>query len=118
METTESLDGNDPAAPDSRRCSQGGIIAAGDHIAGRIPELEIRTAIRAGIGLRVKAAVTGILVFQAALRAHRERTHRGVDTVVGEGFDDGKTRTAVRAVGERVAVTPVLRAENLRGALG
>ena len=78
----------------------------------------MRAADRAGVGLRVKAAVARVVVFGLALRAHRERFHRGVRAVVGQGFDDAEARAAVRAVGERIAVTAVLRIENLAQTIG
>src|SRR5262245_60729955 len=62
---------------------------------------------RAGDGLGVKAARAGPLVLAPAFGTEREAGHRRVRTVAGHLFQDGETRPAVGAGGERVAVTAV-----------
>jgi hypothetical protein len=47
------------------------------------------------------------------LRAHLEDTHGGPGSVIGDVLNDGETGSAVGAIGERVAVSSVLRVENL-----
>ena len=49
-----------------------------------------------------------IAVFAAAVRAHGELPHRGLVPVIGEIAHDSVARAAVRAVDERIAVTPVV----------
>src|ERR1035437_9041061 len=62
------------------------------------------TARRARIRLRMEAAVGGVVVLGAALRAHGEGRHGGVRPVVRDVADDGVPRAAVGAVGEGVPV--------------
>ncbi len=66
----------------------------------------------------VEAAVEGIVVFSLAGGAHGEVGHGGEGAVVGDVFDDGVTRAAVGAVGERVAVAPVGRVEDFGQTVG
>ena len=53
------------------------------------------------------AAVCVVGVFCCALRAHLEFAHGGDGPVVGEVFDDGEARPAVRAVDKRVVVAAI-----------
>ena len=55
----------------------------------------------------------GVVVLGLARRAHREAGHRRGGPVVGHGADDRVPGTAVRAVGERVAVAAVGRVVDL-----
>ena len=66
----------------------------------------------------MKAAVEGIFVFFAAMRAHLEVLHGGVGAVIGDIGDNRKARAAVGAVGKRIAVAPVGRVEDLLEAVG
>ncbi len=68
---------------------------------------------RAGIGLSMKTAVQRILIFLAALRTHREICHRSLGPVIGNVFNNGKTRPAVGAVGKGISITPVGRVPDL-----
>jgi hypothetical protein len=61
----------------------------------------------------VETAVKGILVFPLTIRAHSEMAHGGPGTVIRDIFDNGKTGATVSAVGEGIAVAPVIRGENL-----
>ena len=65
------------------------------------------TAARAGIGLRMKPPVRRIVVLRLAVRTHREHSHRRVDPVIRYVACDRESRPAVRAVGERIPITPV-----------
>src|SRR5689334_13576580 len=65
-----------------------------------IPQLQMRAAYRTGVRLRMETAVAGIIVFSLALRTHPEAFHRTIRAVVGERFNDAKTRTTIGAVGE------------------
>ena len=67
---------------------------------------DLRPADRARHGLRVESSVLRILVFATAILAHNEPTHCGSSAIVGEFLDDREARTAVRAVGERIAIAP------------
>ncbi len=77
-----------------------------------------RPAHGAGVGLRVEAAVGGVVVLALARRAHREGRHRRERPVVGDAPRDGEARAAVRAVDERIAEAAVARREELREAVG
>src|ERR1700730_8272399 len=84
----------------------------------RCPHLQLRTTMGARIRLGVKSTVTGIMVFARAGRAHGELPHGRVRTVVRQRFEDAETGTAIRAVREWVAVTPVGRFNNVPQAIG
>ena len=70
---------------------------------------ETRSARRTCIRLRVKASVARVLILTPAGVAHRELTHRRQRPVVRDVLDDREPRTAVRAVGEGVAVAAIAR---------
>ena len=65
------------------------------------------TANGASFGLCVETAVGRIFVFGGTLGTERKIRHGGIFAVVGNGFNNGKTRTAVSAVSERVVVAPI-----------
>lgn len=89
------------------------IVKSTLRISSCVHEEEPRSAIEAGIGLRMIAAIGHVGVLGGALRAHLESAHGGHGAVVGEVLDDGEARSAVRAVDEGVVVTSVLRVEEL-----
>ena len=60
-----------------------------------------------GVGLGVKAPVGRIFVFFCTIRTQRKISHRRIFAVVGNGFNNGKARSAVGAVGKRVVVATV-----------
>lgn len=60
----------------------------------------------------MKSSISGIAVFGAASRTHREIRHRRVRSVIRHALNNRETWTAVRAVGERVSETPLCRIEN------
>ena len=70
---------------------------------------QLRPACRAGIGLRMIAAVHGIAIFLCAVRAHLKLAHGRMTAVIRDIRDDRITRPAVGAVDERIAVTAVRR---------
>src|SRR5206468_8039405 len=43
---------------------------------------------------------------------HRKVNHRGVDTIVGNLFHDGKARSAVRAICEGITISPLIRIQH------
>jgi hypothetical protein len=66
-----------------------------------------RTADGTGIGLGMKAAVRGIVIFRLTGRAHLERGHGGEGPVIRNVFDNGEPRATVRAVDEGIAIPPI-----------
>ncbi len=68
---------------------------------------------RAGIRLGMKPPICRVVVLRLALRAHRETRHRRRRTVVGHTEHDRVAGSAVRAVGEGVAVPPIIRIVDL-----
>ncbi len=83
----------------------------------RSPVAELRTAVRARHGLGVEAAVGRVAVLRLARRAERKLAHAGPGPVVRQIFDDRGPRAAVGAVGERVAIPPIGRVEQLAQAV-
>jgi len=68
---------------------------------------------RTGVGLGVEAPVGRIVVLGLAGLAHPEIPHGRPRTVIGDIFDDGEPRSAVRAVDEGISVPPVPGIEQL-----
>ena len=87
-----------------------------DRIVALLPR-DPRPAREAGVGLRMEAAVGGVGVLRRAVGAHLEALHRGRGAVVGKLVDDGEARSAVGAVDERIAVTPIGGVEQLAHAI-
>ena len=71
-------------------------------------QLQRRPADGASIGLRMEAAVSWVCVLRCAGSAHGKARHGGGGAIVGDVLNDGVARAAVGAVGERVAVAPVV----------
>ena len=92
------------------------VLPFGERSSRLIEPLELRSAVRAGVGLGVKAPVWWRLVFFLAGVAHREAAHCGVGAVVRKVEDDAEAWPAMRAVRERIAEAPVGRIEDLREA--
>src|SRR5208337_2106453 len=131
METTQSLDrGNFPFTNRLRRGQQSIVAALGrarlfSHL-GKVggvlpnaatPQFQPRAADLAGVRLGVEAAVARVVVLCLALRAHREHFHRSVRPVVGQGFDDAETRTAMGAIREWITVAAIFWVENFAEAI-
>ena len=68
----------------------------------------------AGDRFGVEAAVGRIEVFRTTGLAHCERRHRCFGAIKRNTFDNAETRSAMRAVGERVAKTALGRVFNFR----
>ena len=81
--------------------------AVGRHLAPTY----MRTALEASIGLGMESPVFGIGVLMRAFRAHRELAHGRARAIVRQLVDDREAWAAVRAVDERIAITPVGRVE-------
>ena len=109
----EAFPGND--ATGAEQIGDAGEDGAGGLGRGRgsgwpvvsIVEDEARAADRAGVGLRVEAAILGVLVLAEAVGAHGEFRHGGHGAVVGNVEDDAVARAAVGAVGEGVVVAAI-----------
>src|ERR1017187_2523799 len=85
--------------------------------AATFPQFKMRAANGARIRLGMEAAVARVVVFGPALQAHRERLHRSVRAVIGQGFDDAEARATVGAVGERITVASVFGIEDFAQAI-
>lgn len=77
----------------------------------------MRPAIKAGIGLRVKATVERIGILRGTLRAHGKTVHRGSRSVIRQRSDDGKAWAAVSAVDKGVVIASVGGIEQLAQAI-
>jgi hypothetical protein len=113
MKPTQALDGNNASAAEQMGCLVEGLIVPGQNLAVCIPELEMRSTLSTGIGLGVEAAIARVLVFGLASLAHDEAAHGRVGAVVRQGLNDAETRPAVRAVRERITVTPISRLSDI-----
>ena len=72
-----------------------------------------RAARRAGNRLSVKAAIRRIAILRRTVRTHAEWPHRRGAAIVGNRFNDRQPRSALRAVGERIAESSCRRVQNL-----
>jgi len=97
----EALDGDDVSLHD-QRCHRVVLVEHAEGF-GRedaaigSAQLGTRPAGEAGDGLRVVAAIGGVLVLGPAGVAYGKASHRGVVPIVGNALDDGVARTAVRS---------------------
>ena len=66
----------------------------------------------------MEAAVQRVGVLPPAFGTELERAHGGPGPVVGDIENDAIARPAVRAVGERVPVAPIMRVKELAEAIG
>src|SRR5215212_5933434 len=118
MVAAKSFDGDDGPAAQHPRGACNGVIRAGVKLVPEpVEQPYVRPADGTGVWLGVEAAVGGIFVLAAAIGAHLEARHRCCGPVVRERAGDGEARTAVRAVGERVAVAPVRGVQKLSQAI-
>jgi len=106
VETAEPLDGGDAAGREPCDDLRHRIFGGHRLSIGR-QQGEPRTAFGAGIGLGMKAAVGGIVVFRLAAGAHAKGRHGGLGAVVGKTGNDRIARAAVGAVDKRVAVAAI-----------
>ena len=117
MESPQALEGNHISEPQCGRNRNDWILAV-PHRPLRRHQHQRRTARGARVGLRMKAPILDPLVLLLAGRAHRERGHRRLGSVVRRVAGDREPWPAVRAVGERITVPPIHRIENLSQARG
>ena len=106
LETADSLQGQDLAGPHGPGRIDQGRVASRQLGARALQQPQLGPAGRTGDRLRVEPTIAGILVFAATGLAHREDVHRSLRAVVRQARDDGPPRSAIRAVGERVAMPP------------
>src|SRR5664279_1097099 len=81
--------------------------------AGFVPQLQMRSALRARVWLSVKAPVVRIVIFRRTFRAHLEYSHRGARTIIRQRFDNREAGPAISAISKRVAITAIAGIENL-----
>ena len=113
MHAAEALDGRDPAVLQQRAGGgQRGLVPLGAPPL-RVDKKQVRPADRTAVRLGVVAAVFNVVIFPFAVRAHGEAPHGGQRPIVGHVPHDGEARAAVGAVDEGVAVSPVLRVQQL-----
>ena len=109
----DALHGEDRAVGQAPGCELDGVRPSGTrsecHLAAGVQQRHPRPAGRTRVGLRMEAAVAGIVVFALAGGAHRECRHRREGPVVRDALHDREARAAVGAVHERVAVAAVGR---------
>src|SRR5262245_50981816 len=116
MESAETFERHDdPGAKGAR--GELDRIGSGHLLPLRSHGHETRAALRAGVWLRVEATVERIVVLAPAVVAHVKAGHGGPGAVVRRAGDDRIARAAVRAVGERIAIPPVRRIENVAQAV-
>ena len=114
----DPLDRDDLAAAEGRLRGSEGRIGALHRAAVAVLEPEAWPTVGAGHRLRVEAAVRRVVVLRGAGVTQGERLHGRVRAVVGEADRDGETRTAVRAIDERVARPAVGGVEELVETVG
>ncbi len=111
LKATQPLDGDDLSLAQQLRALLDRVRAPRLHLAVAQPHLG--TTRRTGHRLRVEAPVAWVLVLAPAIVAHGETAHRRAPAVVGQRLDDREAGSAVRAVGERVAIAAVGGIEQL-----
>jgi len=114
----QPLDGDDLACGEPANGLTHGQVLGRQKHAVRVQERQSGTTDRAGVGLRMKASISRIIVLTLALGTHAETAHRRRRPVVWDRADNGESRSAVRAVGERVPVAPIMRVKELAEAIG
>ena len=127
VEPTQTLDGDDAAA-----CQQldaafddgiAGLARGADgwcrvdtrwrNAAIGLTPRNMRSAIKTGIGLRVKPPIERVGILCGAGGAHGKAIHRGCRSVIGQRANDGKARSTVGAVDKGVMKASVGGVEQL-----
>ena len=83
----------------------------------RLAPRNMRPAIKAGIGLRVKTPVEWVGILRGALGTHGKTIHRRGRSVIRQQSDDGKAWAAVSAVDKGVVIASVGGIEQLAQAI-
>ncbi len=118
VESAQSLHCRNTSLANGSRDLPQCFIVLCKHVARVVPQLQMRPALRASVGLSMEAAVQRVFVFLTAPRTHCERLHGSVRAVVWQCLDNAVARSAVGAIGKRVAVTPVVGVKHLAKAIG
>ena len=113
MKTTQALNGDD-RAPLEQGAGSIDVVDAPQRdrntaVVVKALKPDMRPAFRAGRRLSMKASILRGVVFLSAVAAQGELGHARVGAVVGDRPKDGKSRTAVSAIGEGIAMAPVSR---------
>src|SRR5450631_4370237 len=117
MKSPQTFDGYD--LPVLKRLNRLSNWIASRNIEPRpVPQFHLRTTVRAGIGLSVKAAIKRVVVLGLAARAHREHRHRCARAVVGDAAHNSEARSAICAIDEWVAIAAIRRIKQLAQAIG
>ena len=121
MKSAQTLDGDDTAVGQQLNTAVdngvAGLARGADGqrrggFAGLAPR-NVRPAIKAGIGLRVKPPVKRVAILCGTGGAHGKAIHRGGRSVIGQRPDDGKARSAVGAVDKGIVKASVGGVEQL-----
>src|SRR5215475_9948749 len=107
MKTAKAFHRNDHSVFQRVHSTVNCLLSTSDRPTVSVPKFHLRTAVRTGVGLCMKAAVERIFVFGAAELAHRKSMHARIHAIVRKLFEDRKTRAAIRAVGKRIMVPAV-----------
>jgi hypothetical protein len=119
MKAADTLDGDDFSLEEEARSGFKGVV--GDTTGPPVHdfhEFDARAAARAADWLGVEAAIDGIFVFAAAVRAHGKSGHGGGGAIVGDVADDAETGAAVGAVYQAVAEATVSSGGHFTKAVG
>ena len=131
MESAQALDGDDATAGQQLNAalddSVAGLACGADgRCRGRIPARiavhslaprNMRSAIKTGIGLRVKPPIERVGILCGAGGAHGKAIHRGGRSVIGQRANDGKARSAIGAVDKGIVKASVGGVEQLAQAV-
>ena len=116
VEAAQALDRDDISGAQQAQGFADGV--AGQRLAGRIEQAQLRAAIRAAGGFGMETAVSRGAVFDAARRAEREGSEAGLRPIVGDAPADRVTRAAMSAGGEGVAPAAASRVAEVGDAVG
>jgi hypothetical protein len=93
-------------------------VGTGQGVSSPFMKAHHRPAVPAGVGLGMKATVTGVLILLTTGRAHSEPIHGGVAAVIGNVQDDRVSRPTMGTIDERIPVAAVQGVLQLREAIG
>ena len=78
LKSAQSFEGNDLASANRRDSLLQGFMCLADGFSSLVPQRDLRAAFGTGVWLRVKTAISWIVVFRLAFQTHREPLHRSV----------------------------------------
>src|SRR6266567_9641321 len=117
MKSTDAFDRHHLAI-DQPVDASGDRIVRDDRISVSTDEPDMRTAVPAGVGLGVEAAIQRVVVLPLAGMAHREGSHRGLRSVVRDAARDGEPRAAIGAVQKWIAIAAIAWVKQFAEAIG